>query len=157
MDIDGSRISLKIQTPEAIQQLLTSEYMVGLGGEEIEQLHFPGREYDLLCFTGHLIVLQINFQRGKFNGRIGIEQRIGSPQDRFDPRHQFVRIKRFHQVIICAQVEPFEFIAAFAFPGQHDDRSFLKSPDFFAHFPPIHLRQHNIQNDQISRSIIKQV
>ena len=67
-------------------------------------------------------------------------------------RHQFSRMNRFGQVIIHAGFIAFDLVINLTLGGKHEnrrDRSGGLVAQAAGNFIPIHIRHHDVQNDQI--------
>ena len=73
----------------------------------------------------------------------------------FDARHQFLGIKRFHNVIVCAEFQAEDFVKNFSFGGKHNNRDIGFSADFPADLIAVDSGQHQIQKDQIRHILFK--
>jgi len=79
---------------------------------------------------------------------------MGSPKNRLDPGHQLPWAKRLGDVIVRAQLQANDPVGFLSLGGEHDDGKVLRlriCPKLSAYFQSVHLRQHEIQDDQIRR------
>ena len=72
-----------------------------------------------------------------------------SHQDYIYPGHQFLNRKRFYHIIINASFKSLKFVIFFSFCRQHQRRNILYLPYSPICFITIHLRHHNVHNNQV--------
>src|SRR5437764_12939038 len=62
----------------------------------------------------------------------------GAAQQRFDPREQFREGERFHEVIVRAELKPFDSVANTVARGEEQDRHLFSScPQWPDHVPTV--------------------
>ena len=69
-------------------------------------------------------------------------------QDGFDAGDEDFRGEWFGDVFVYAEVKAEEFVAFFAFGGEHDDRNFGVLADFAADLPAVHFGHHDVEDDE---------
>jgi hypothetical protein len=82
-----------------------------------------------------------------FGGRrIGVDAR--APQNGANPGDQFARVERLWQIIVSAHLQTDDAVDVVAARRQHQDRR-LRAPAYLAQdFKAVHVRQHDVEDDQ---------
>jgi len=75
--------------------------------------------------------------------------RTGTTHNGFDTCLDLKDVERFGDIIICTVVQSQDLVHVFAFGSKHNDRHIGKFPDLLAYFQPVHLRQHQVQKDNV--------
>jgi len=122
--------------------MLTGEHVIGMEGEKIQQLHLLGGKHEFPGSHRSLDSVEDQFSARKFRCLCASNNEFAR-QDSFDPRHEFVGVKRFYQVIIRPRSKPFSLSRLSPFPVNMMTGVFT-SPDFLDN-PTVHFRQHNIR------------
>ena len=88
-------------------------------------------------------------------GRAGAVQ---AAEDRVDARDQLADRERLGDVVVGAGVEAPDLVGLLRTRGQHDDRQdWLLGADLLAHREAVHVGQHQVQQHQIRRAILRQL
>ena len=70
---------------------------------------------------------------------------VGAAQNRAYTRHQLAIVKRFRQIVICAEFESQNAVKVAAARGQHNHRGLVVLAQFFQGFNPVFARHHNVE------------
>ena len=79
----------------------------------------------------------------------------GSAQNRLHAGYQYLGTEGFGNILIHPQIEALKLILLISFGSEHDDGDLGIIPDFPAYLPAVHLRHHNVQNDQCNVILFK--
>ena len=143
-----------------IEQLFSGKDLIGGGGQEVEQLQFFWGHVNILPLVEYRVVRQVDDKIRVFHilsGRSGFRRRLGlkAPQHGFDPGYQFFGVEGFDDIVVCAQLQPQNFVKDFSFCGEHDDGHIRFVPDLPADLVTVDTREHKIEKDQIGTVGIK--
>ena len=155
VDVYGAGVADVFVAPDVIQQLLSGEYLIGRGRQEIEQLQLLGRHFHRVSHIEDRVVGQVDGEVRVFHefaclGRRG--RRAGwlvPAQHGFYPGHQLFRVKGFDHVIVGAQLQSQHLVKGLALGGQHDDGYLAFGAKLPADLIAVHAGQHQIQQYQI--------
>ena len=81
-------------------------------------------------------------------------------QMRFHPRQQFVRAERLGDIVDGAELEAAHDVRRLGLGRQEDDRNFTprgRSLDALACFKAVHLRHHDVEEDQIGPNALQRL
>ena len=148
MGIHGAAVPEIIVTPEAVQQVVPGKNLLRIGGQQPEQLLFPFGQGHFVIVNGDHVIIDIN-------GKVGDGQLAGfallllgdAPQDRPGPGHDFRRAEGFHNIIVCADVQPHDLIRVLAPGRNHDNRHLGHGADRLAYGKTVLFRHHHIQEN----------
>ncbi len=70
-------------------------------------------------------------------------------QNGSQPRQQFTRLEGLRQIVIGADFQAHNPINRIAAPRQHENRCVGAGPQPPAHIQPVHVGQHQIENDGV--------
>jgi len=85
------------------------------------------------------------------SGALGaLPARFGAapPEYCVDARHQLPRVERLRQVIVRAQLEPYDAVDVVAPRRQQDHRNRRNPPQPPQHFKPVHSREHHVEHHE---------
>ena len=119
--------------------------------QEIEQLQLLRRHFKGLVAIGHLVLAQTDREAGEAQLPAIRLRGLEAAQHGLDAREQLLRLKRFGDIIVRAELEAEHLVERFVLRGQHDDRHVRRFADFAQHLPAVHAGQHQIQQNQIRR------
>ena len=74
-------------------------------------------------------------------------------QNSLDPGQEFFRFKWFLDIVICTEFETDDFVEGVSTGGKHDHRDTGGAADLAQHIVSILTRQHQVENDNIRRSL----
>ena len=80
-----------------------------------------------------------------------VSSALGAAQDRPQPRQQLARLERLGQIVVGAEFEPDDAVHGVAARGQHQDRRRRPRADAAADLEPVHVGQHQVEDDGIER------
>ena len=95
------------------------------------------RAVDLVTTFVHDEVLDLQFRAGA---------RIPPAHHRPNPRQQLPEVKRLDQVVVRADLQPFDPVRDLVSSGQNDDARVLVAPDRLGHRQPVELRHHHVED-----------
>ena len=143
----------RFHIPDLIKQFLLGEYMVRILRQEGQKVKFLGGKGFLLTIDINTAGCFINLDTADLNNLIGFHtaahQTFISGQMSFHTGYQLTRTERLCHIIISPQTQTTDLIDIFLLGRYHDDRRILLLTDLLADFETIHIRKHQIQNDQI--------
>ena len=96
------------------------------------------------CKAGKGALLRVGFR-----GFSRLPGRRVPAHDHVDTRHQFFRRKRFRHIIVHSDFETEELVILLAPGGKHQDRDILHFPDLPAGGIAVHVRHHDIHDDNV--------
>ena len=148
MDIHRSGVPHIFIAPDAVKQLLSCEYPIGMLCQKAEQLKFLRGKIQTFPMIQDGIIRQIDFQFPEFqNIFILLLLWLISAQHRLHARHQLLWFKGLYDIIICAQLQPKHLIKGFALRRQHDNRHTACLSHLCADLIAVHSGEHQIQQD----------
>src|SRR5262245_26064420 len=90
--------------------------------EMAQQLELPRREIDRIACAGYFCTPEVHKDLAEaiaFASRAGAGR---SPQERLEPRGQFVHVEWLGQVVVGAQLQPYDLVHHLTASGEHQDR-----------------------------------
>ena len=152
MYIHCTYITRILISPYNIQQVLTAVNLIRIKYQELQYIKFLCCQINLFscnkytsAFTVHTKIAHLNALCLFF--LLVVASRAA--HDRFDTCLNFQDIERFGDIIIRTIFKTKDLIHILALSCQHHDRHIGKFADLLAYFQPVHLRQHQIQKDNI--------
>ena len=147
MHVDGAHLDLRILAPDPVEQLLAREHPARMLQEMPQQAEFGRAEMDRLAGARHAVGGEVHRDIGVAQHVVG-RVRLGAPDHRAQPRHQFARAERLDDIVVGAAVEAADAVALLAARRQHDDRQRAgrrRPADLPAHFEAGDQRQHPVE------------
>ncbi|CDN45284.1 hypothetical protein BN871_HA_00060 [Paenibacillus sp. P22] len=117
----------------------------------MEQVEFLGGQLDAASAAHRFAGIQVENEifEGQPVARLLQLVRLAA-QQRAHPREQLLERERLHQIIVRAEIEPLHAVMDIVLGGQHQDRHGAAAfPDAPAYFPAVHLRHHDIKDQQL--------
>ena len=151
MDVDRACLTVKVEAPGLLQNLLAAEDESAVFGEREEQVEFlgaevedPRRDSDLPARRVYGYVTEMDRSRV-----ICFYRALAAPQNRFDTGHKLPRIKGLGQVVIRAQFQTEDLIDIFIASCKHQNGNpILQSSQATTDFKAIQFWEHDIQDYQ---------
>lgn len=139
MAIDCSVDHLAVVGKRKIQQLRARVHSAWSGMENLQQLEFPSREFNIHPIQSHHPTLCIDGQSiGCF--RNSIQMGRIAPKYGLCPRDKFSGLKGLAQIIVSAHFQPDKTVYFFDFRSHHNDRNITCLADFATDGQSIHTR-----------------
>ncbi|CDN44691.1 hypothetical protein BN871_FJ_00030 [Paenibacillus sp. P22] len=148
MHVDRTLVSLVIEAPDLLDQRVAAERLARVAGEQEEQLEFLERKGGFLAADPALERLAVQLELPDPD-LLGSRNPVAL-QQRLHPRGQLEGIERLDEVIVRAELESLDLMHRFSLGRKHEDRHplvVLSQPA--AQLPPVHLRHHDIEHDEI--------
>ena len=121
----------------------------------VQQLQLLGGRIDLLPVHDQLVGVQIDDQLVEHQPLAGVVGDLRPAQDGIDAGDELLHLKGLHHVVVRPHLQSLDPVEHLALGGQHDDGHLAGLPDFGAHRPAVHHRQHDVQQDQIRHLLLK--
>ena len=136
--------------PQLCEQEFVGEHLAGVLHEHAQQVILLGRELHLpvghFDDTAHEVDREITAME---DGPLALRLKL-MPQRRPHPRQELVHAERFGDVIVGTEIERLNLADLVAATGQdHDRNRFVARPHPPQQFQPLHIRQPQIENDQV--------
>ena len=114
---------------------------------DVRQLHLPAVELyrpssrcrSLRPFEGDQLVAVLALVR----------RQLRPPEERAHAAAELVDRKRLRDVVVGAELEPDHLVQLVVAGGEHDDRHRAAGAEPLADLEPIHVRQHDVEDDEI--------
>ena len=154
MRVKRSVVSIRVQTPDFVHKLLTGKNFVGIGQQLEKQLKFLQRQFCFLLFDGNAHSFKV--QNGRADGYFFIRVDFRPAQQCFYAEQQFVDVDRLNHIVVRTQrkaaLQRFIVVA-----GGNDEnrRVYAGSPQFFGELQAVHIRHHDIGNNQIEKGFFE--
>ncbi|MOA32990.1 hypothetical protein D3C78_1542480 [compost metagenome] len=84
-------------------------------------------------------------------------QPVVTAQMRLNTGNEHERTKRFGNIFVRPDAKACNFVDVLRFCRQHNDGNVMILSDFHTGLNPVHLRHHNVQNNQIDTVILKKL
>ena len=130
-----------------VQNLFPRERNALILEEVAKQLKFLEAELHLFAVDRDLMGALVEADTGRFKLLVA-RPRGGALQNRVDSREQYLRAEGFCNILICAERKALELILLFGARGQHEHRHIRDVPKFFQSLKTVHLRHHDIEENQ---------
>ena len=138
-----------IRAPHPGEDHQSGQHCIRISQKYFQKPTFPFGE-------GKLSLLRGKLPKGNIIAQIAQGQNLGSYDAAgtaaygADPRHEFFKGKRFHNVIICAAVQSLDPVIEFPQSSEQDHRGFdVIGPGLLQGHEAVHGGQHPVQDDQI--------
>src|SRR3989338_846525 len=147
-DVGVDRSRAHIFSPNPREDLVATDRFSLMLYQEFQDREFVGGQLDPLSIFGNLVSREIDRDLSELDS---LRLSPGRPaKDRLHPHHQFVRGKRFADIVVGAELESQDFVAFLSTGAQDDDRGLVS---FFLQAPTdvktAHSREHHVQDDEI--------
>ena len=143
----------RFHIPDLIKQFLLGEYVVRILSKESQKVKLLGGKGFLLTVDINTTGGLINLDTTNFDNLIGFHaaahQTFISGKMGFHTGHQLTWAKWLCHIVIGTKTQTTDFVNVFLLGRYHDDRCVLLLTDLLANLKTIHIRKHQIQNDQI--------
>ena len=73
----------------------------------------------------------------------------GPPKHRLDAGHQFPRLERFGQIVICTRLQPFNPVVRLALGGQQQNRCVMRLTNGPGQGHAVLARHHHVEEDEV--------
>ena len=146
-DIDDVGVAVEIHVPHLRCNQRARQHFGLAFGHQVQQGKFLGGEVDAFAVARDAPFHDVDFHVGDVQ-QVGFADR-SAPQQGADPGHQFGKCKRFHQVVVGAQLQALDAVVDFVARGQEQHRRRMGLAQFADHLPAIHAGQHDVQHDQV--------
>ena len=160
VDVHGAGLTVEVEAPRLLKNLLAAEDESAVFGEGEEQIEF-------LCAQAQRGRIDSDLPSGWVNRQVAESNRGGvfapvdaipAPQNRFDARNEFARVEWLGQVIVRAEFETEDLVDIFVAGGEHENRGgVIRGAQSAADFETVELRQHHIQHDQGGMFAVRQI
>ena len=151
MDVHGAAVTEIVKAPHLVQQLVAGVDPVGGHRQVVQQFQFLGRRIHLFAVHQQLVAVQIDHQLVEYQPLAGIVGDLTAAQHRVDAGHQFLHLKRLHQIVVGAHLKAGDPVGHIALGGQHNNGGGTLFPNVGAHGPAVHHRQHDVQQHHVRR------
>ena len=146
-------ISDRLHIPDLTEQLFFRENAVRILRKEGQQIELFRCKLLLLSVHPHAACRLVNLDAADLHNIILFlavsDQTVVPCQMRFHARNQLTRGKRFRHIVIRTKAQSADFVDIILLCRNHDNRNILLLAHLTADLKAIHLRQHQIQNQQI--------
>ena len=150
MHVDGAGIAGEGVAPDALEQLVTREDEPAVVEQLPEKIELLRRELDLLIADVDLAAAGVDMEVAVANLR-GFRSRTSRrrpPQDRLHPSDELTRVEGLGHVVVGPDLEPDDLVDVLVTCCQHQDRDVTALPDPSADIHPVHVRKHQVEDDQ---------
>ena len=155
--VDEARIAEVLVTPHPLEQLIPRQHRAGVVGEFAEQAELGLGEVEFLA----ALVGEAQFA-AQFDVTERADERRGcravqvhTPQERTDPRREFLRHDRLRDVVVGAGFETCHHVVRVGLGRDDDDRHDALGPDLATHVEARHVGQTEVEQHQIGRVLLE--
>ena len=149
----SSDITHRFHIPDFTEKFLFRKYPVGIFSQECQKIKLFGGKCRLIAIDPYTSCRLINLNTTNFNHiilvHIGTNQTVITLHMRLHTGNQLTWTERLGHIIICAKTKSTNLINVILLCGNHDDRCIFLLTDLSANVETVHLRKHQIQNNQI--------
>ena len=148
-DTQARQIALSCRAPNLVQDKLVREHLVGVMGQQAQQLVLDRRQVQLLAIHRGDAGIKIDMQF------TGIERALGrthanlrireAPERRANTREQLLDRKRLGQIVVGAGIERANLVRVLAARRDHDDRHARPCAHRLHHLDAVHIGQTQIE------------
>ena len=156
--VHAARSDEAIGAPDGVEQLIPGEDAIRTRSKVIEQTEFQRAERNGFSGMADAVRRRVDGQFADFDDARRIAGRLGTTQQRFDARKQLSRAERLRDVIVGAHFEAHDAVGFVAARGEHQDGQAVQRfvlANFAANFQAGKFRQHQIEKQQIGRSLLE--
>src|SRR5262245_36070333 len=157
VDVYGARIAVLGIAPDVLEQRLAAEHAAGRARQRGEDLELDVGDADLLRAQGDHAPLEVDLQlaavEGLLVGRLRDHPR--APQGGLDAAAELAHREGLGYVVVGADLEAGDLVGLAALGGQHDDRHLAARAHLAADFDAVHLRQHQVEDDEIEAGLLE--
>lgn len=153
INVHGPQARPRVRLPELIHQLRAGKNLIGIREQLIQDIELPcgHRNFFTVYHSAHGIRIQCQVSYGYFSPHLNIRP----PKQRTHPEQHFFKLNRLYHVIVNPKQKAPLFGRQIVFRGHEQNRDiFIYLADIFRKFKAVHLRHHNIRNDQVKKSIV---
>ena len=159
MYINSARVAKIIEAPDLVKKLISCEYAVIVGSQEVKQFKLLGGDINALAVELEFILLLADLDVFELDNLIviGIVMGIATAENRLDACEEFAHIKGFNNEIVGAKLETYDLINDLALSGDHNDRLVCKLAEFCANIFAVLTGKHNIKENKIGLVFLKYI
>ena len=141
---------MRVVAPHLLHQRVAAEDNAAIGGEQVQQIEFVRRQFDLTILQAGVSSRRIDGQpAGDDGGSMSRGTRRPSSQQRTHARNELANAERLGQIVVGAALETENLVGFLATRRQHQNRHVpvhRLAADRTAHGHPIELRQHDVED-----------
>ena len=158
--VDGVLVTLVLVAPDLIQQVQPRIDLVGMAGEEMQQVELARRQVQRAPVqergARHRIDGQaVQLQRAGVHAGVA-RQRVAAAQQRPYPRHQLQHREGLGQVVVGAQLQAQDAVhLAGTGAGDDDGRVARHAARALADLQAVHARQHQVQHQRVPAALFQ--
>src|SRR5690606_30668112 len=163
INVDDVGSKVKVDPPDVLEDIDPGQHFIFVVQKIMDQPVFRrGQGYGLVPMQQRFrVVIQRQVADAQQVGLtlLGNVRGLPGPAEQgFDPRCQFDKLKGLYQVIVRPGVKAkYDVFRSPQCRKKKNRDLFVPGTDVFANFQAVHLGKHNIENDQVKRTFIKQL
>jgi hypothetical protein len=159
MGIDGARVDHAFVTPDFVEQPVAFLDSALAAHQHVKQFEFDARQAQ--WFARHFDVVSRRIERDRSDRQLFFVGGFAFPaaQNGADAQDELARAERLCHVIVRAEFQADDAIDLLRFRGQHQDWDMSRGPiglENLADFQARHFRQHQIENDERRRFLLRE-
>ena len=113
-----------------------------------EQRELVARQRPDLAVEAHLARAAVDLQPAEAQ-QVGLGRTWPTPQDGSQAGKQLARLEGLGQIVVGPQLETDDAVHGVSARGQHQDRHVAARADLAAHIEPVHVGQHQVEDDRV--------
>ena len=154
MHVDGAVKRIQLAAAHRFHDLVACQHPAGPLGQRHQQIELVGGQFAVLRVHHHGARIPVDFQRAKAHLLGRRRAAVGAPaQHCAHAGQQLARLKRLGQVVVGTHLQADDAVHRVALGCEHQHRylgaAACERTDAPAHLQAIHVRQHQIQNDEL--------
>src|SRR5258705_3735737 len=148
VDIDDVAGELLLLVVEVLPYIRARDDLPGTQREVVQQGVFARGERDRAAAALNCLAEGVDLKVADANNDTGLA--MGTADEGADPRQQFIPVKRLDQIIIGAQIEPFDPVFGCVTSCQAQNRGPIATlPRLIEHRPSFLAGQHDVEDDAV--------
>ena len=153
MNRNRGDITHRLHIPDFPEKLFLRKYPVWILRQESQKIKLLGSKCRLLAIDPYTSGCLINLNATDLDHiilmHIGTNQTVITLHMSLHTGNQLTWAERLGHIIVCTKSKSTDLIDVILLRGNHDDRRIFLLTDLSANIETVHLRKHQIQNDQI--------
>ncbi len=159
MHINRPRIAVKITFPNRFEEMIPGQHNTWPAGERGQKLELLGAQRNFEAVDDKVPRIELNSRVAKgdhIDGRGLCRCRFGAAsQHGANAGSKLQRIEWLGEIVIRAEVEPFDFVAIIVESGQYDDWHIGALADAPADSAAVEAGEHHVEDDGINLLVVR--
>ena len=152
VDLDVVLVAEEVVSPHLVEDALPRQHLIGVGGEEPQQVELAHREIERGSSD-------LDLARGGVDAQIAdsddaVEIGLAPAKNRTDAGEKFRKLEGLDEVIVSTEFEALDPVGRLVPRREDDDSPALVPGNGAAQLPAIHPRHHEIEDDEIRFELV---